>query len=205
MTSAVSAVGHAAVIGMIVLLSGLQRRPPVIIPVQLVFTPPPEPLAPEQVAEPPKTSEVPPPPPQWKPGQPRLLRRQNLCTQRKLRQRCSNRHRSRQHPSHRPRSRSRPKSRGLGRPGRIFPLNEPQRCPVLHWLSRHRHRSQQRRHLHRNLQPRQQRSPRNTDRCWRAGLKHISAIPIAPGSKAKKVAPYCAFGSIAPAMFSASP
>ena len=62
-TSAVSAAGHATVIGMLVLLSGLQRKPPVIIPVQLVFTPPPEPLAPEQVAEPPKTNEVPPPPP----------------------------------------------------------------------------------------------------------------------------------------------
>ena len=62
MTSAVSAVGHATIIGMLVLLSGLPRRPPVIIPVQLVFTPP-EPLAPEQVAEPPKTSEAPPPPP----------------------------------------------------------------------------------------------------------------------------------------------
>jgi protein TonB len=64
MTSAVSAVGHATVIGLLVLLSGLQRRPPVIIPVQLVFTPPPEPPAPEQVAEPPKTSDAPPPPPE---------------------------------------------------------------------------------------------------------------------------------------------
>ena len=62
MTSAVSAVGHATVIGLLVLLSGLQRKPTVIIPVQLVFTPP-EPLAPEQVAEPPKTSEASPPPP----------------------------------------------------------------------------------------------------------------------------------------------